>query len=711
LTGSSSWLRAALPLTVLLALLLRIVWPLSDPTLRFSWSNGIYTDPATMVHAARNAVLFDGWILDYNRDLYVYPLMNALTWILYVPFGPGRFPTLILSAFAGAATVATLAWGLRRSAGPRAALIGAVLAATCHWLAMFSRIPISENVVGFLLTLSCVAVMGRSARSQAVAGALGVGATLFGKYHAAGFLPGLLAFVALRERSVKGVLPLLGGGTAIFLLWVAGIFLPHSSDILGHVERQSTGLHGDLPFAISLAEGLGEIFNTLRRSWMFYRMPVCGILGSLFAMWVIGNGSARKLRIRDGTAIYAFWFLGMWAYYSVLPYKAPRYYVLLAPPLVAGCAVFLSDLFSREGGLRLRPPNRWDEHLPLLVWLYALAFGAIDAIKHYASMSLDYLTLPPPRISGQAFEMIVGFFKNNDTFYQNLAWAGVIALVAYLLILWHPEILRPFGVTRALRVSSPGTRGLGVAAISISLAFAAWQYGWWVAHRTTFLEDVKSSLPAMIGEDAVLIGPMAPLLTQDTRLKCLPYFGPPRERGLLEKYGVTHLVVCGKGDEDLIEKRYPGLFEQTTRVQTWPVKTLFAGTLELRRVPNAVDGVPIHDYRPTAYEEGSLSASQERWREALDRFEEFRGAGGPPIPELLSLEAVCWFKLDSYDQSEELLREAIRRRPMDPLNYQNLGVLALKVGDRSRAFDNFMKALRLDPKNGELENMVRELAR
>jgi hypothetical protein len=51
--------------------------------------------------------------------------MNGLTWIAYGIAGVGRFPTLVLSALLGVATVGALAWGLRRTAGPRAALYGA----------------------------------------------------------------------------------------------------------------------------------------------------------------------------------------------------------------------------------------------------------------------------------------------------------------------------------------------------------------------------------------------------------------------------------------------------------------------------------------------------------------------------------------------------------------------------------------------------------
>lgn len=704
--------RSAVPVLVLLALALRLVWPHADPATRFSWSNGIYTDPPTMVLAARNAALFGQWILDYNRDLWVYPLMNVLTWLAYLPAGPGRLPTEVLSALFGAATVAALAWGLGRTAGRRAALIGAGLGAVNYWMVMFSRIPVAENLVTMLLALACVAAAGRSARAQLLAGALGVGATLFGKYHALGFLPGLVALPWLRERRFRATLPVLAGGTAVFLVWLAVIFLPHREDVIGHVIRQSVGLHGPPPFVgksgadrlDAIREGLGEFYNTLRRSWMFYRMPVCGALGSLFALWTLGNGASRRQRVADGSAIYAFWFLGMWLYFSLLPYKAPRYYVLLSAPLVAGAAVVLSSLL-REAAWRPRAPIRVDEHVPLAVWLYSFAFGGIDAVKHYASMLLEYLTIPPPRISDRTFEIAVSLFRHVDTFYQNLFWALGLSVVAYVVVIWSPEL------AGLLRMRTMPTRRLGRGLIAVSVVFALYQYGWWAAHRTTFLEDVKSSLPVMIGEDAVLLGPMAPLLTQDTRNRVHPYFGPPRERGLLETYGITHVVVCGQGDADMLEERFPGLLDETTVVQVWPVATLFSSTLEVRRVPPVVDGVRINDYEPTLWEKGAQAAIEQDWQGALAAFGEYRRAGGRQIPELLSLESVCWFKLGDYDRAEALLREAIRERPLDPLNYQNLAVLHLRRGERAEALEALMTAVRLDPSSADLKKMISELTR
>src|SRR5688572_27508167 len=251
-----------------------------------------------MVHAARNKALYGEWILDYNRDYYVFPLMNWLSWLFFEIFEPGRKATLVLSALAGTLTIGAIGWGLRISRGFRAALLGLGLGGACYWLTMYSRIPIAENVVAMLLALSCVAALSRDGKRLALAGAIAVFATLFGKMHAVGFLPGLMAFVALRDRSWKAIGWVVAGGTIVFLLWIVFLFLPHGSLITEHVQRQSAG-YGPMPFALSMADGFGEILNTLRRSWVFYRLPVEGILGSLFAFWTLGNNASRRQRLED----------------------------------------------------------------------------------------------------------------------------------------------------------------------------------------------------------------------------------------------------------------------------------------------------------------------------------------------------------------------------------------------------------------------------
>lgn len=699
----------AIALLLALAFALRVAWPHSDPAPRLTWSNEVYTDPATMVHAARNKALTGTWVADYNRDYYIFPLMNWLTWIAYEIGGVGRVATGVLSALAGTATLALLAGTLFRCRGRRAALLAAALGAVSYWWTMFARIPIAENVVAALLAGAYACASSRAPRMLALAGAIGVFATLFGKYHAVGALPGLALFVGLRARSLRAVLPLIGGGAVVCAIWMATIFLPHRAEIVGHVARQSTGMHGPLPFAISIADGFGEIYNTLRRSWVFYRMPVESIFGTLFAFWTLGNAKARRERLEDGTALFAFWTVSFWIYLSLLPYKGPRYYVLLAPALIGAAAAQIDRLFD-AGAFRFRPPTRLDEHVPILLWLYTLFFGAIDAVKHYVSIVLEWALVPPAKISETFYNRIVAAFSRVDTFNQNLAWAAVLLATAYLVVLWHPEMLRR-ARGNLTEFSSASLRRLGVFAVGVAVLVGGGQYAMWATHRSTFLDEVKRSLPFLIGPDAVVLGPFAPLLTQDTKLRALPYFGPPGERGLLEKFGITHVFVGGSGDVKEIEARYPELMDRLIRVQSWPLMTMFTSSIDLFRVPSTVDGVTIHDYHPTLFEEGAEAAEGERWAEALEKFGRIREAGGVPVPEIVSLEAICHFKMDDLASARTLLEEAIRLRPKDPLNYQNLGVIDLREAKRADAIRHWLTALRLDPKNTDLEEKLRELAR
>ena len=317
-------------------------------------------------------------------------------------------------------------------------------------------------------------------------------------------------------------------------------------------------------------------------------------------------------------------------------------------------------------------------------------------------MSLEYLTLPPPRISDGVYDFVFDLFTRFDTYYQTLGWALAVGAVGYAVLLFGPAIVP---VLRRDRL-----RGLASLGLALAVGVGGCQFTWWATHRTTYLEDIKSSLPRIIGPEAVLLGPMAPLLTQDTRLEVHPYFGPPGEEGLLAEYGVTHVVVSGRGEARVLEERFPGILEASALVHSWPVRTLFSSSIEVRRLPKEFAGRTLHGYEPTPFEEATVAVAAGKWQAALDHFSRHPG---PPqeTPEILSLESVCWFNLGDYDRSEKLLEEAIRLRPDDSLNYQNLAAAVLQRGDRARAIELLFRALRLDPGNAQLEEDIREVTR
>ena len=70
-------------LLLLMGLGLRIIDLDADPPGSISWSEGPFTDGAVVVHNARNKTLFDEWIVDYCKDLYLFPLSNVVAYATF----------------------------------------------------------------------------------------------------------------------------------------------------------------------------------------------------------------------------------------------------------------------------------------------------------------------------------------------------------------------------------------------------------------------------------------------------------------------------------------------------------------------------------------------------------------------------------------------------------------------------------------------------
>ena len=57
-----------------------------------------------------------------------------------------------------------------------------------------------------------------------------------------------------------------------------------------------------------------------------------------------------------------------------------------------------------------------------------------------------------------------------------------------------------------------------------------------------------------------------------------------------------------------------------------------------------------------------------------------------------------------------LLKRAIEVYPLSAMNYNDLGVVLWKIGERERAFESFARALRLRPSYAEARDNLKEAA-
>jgi len=656
---------------VLLAFALRAVWPLADPARGLSWSGGVWTDPATVVHSARNAALFGEWVRDGSRDLPFYPLLNVLTWLAYRALGPGRLATQLLAALLGAGTVAAIAWAAARVTGRRGATLAAGLTATCAWLVLFGRVPVAENLVGLLLALAAALALGSGDRAKFAAGTAAGVAALFGKLHAVAFLPALLVFVAARERRAAALRPVTAGLGVAAAAWAVLVLRPFRAEIVEQL-RLSSELYGTAPLLDSPLAALAEPWHAIQRSWLFVRMPVLGALGVAFALGTLVHPELRRERVQRGTALFALWFACAWIYHALLPYQAPRYYLPAAVALVACAACQLEELARGVGLPRRRPRG------PALVaaWAAGLLGVGVAIVVTFAHAAWALRDLVTPTALGPALRAPLDAVLAALNPFSAVLGIGAVVAVALAAV-----------AVRVWRSPPSPNAGPRVAArlLPLALGLQAVQLGWWATHRTYALEDAKRSLDAVVGEDAVLFGEMAPALVQDGTRVGIPWFGAPATALPAQ---VTHVATLGEPEQ--AGELAPALRTGLVLVRRWPLRSHAQRFVGVARVPNDA-------YRETPFEQAVDALAAGRAGEALELVRAL-----PETHDARQLEARVRFALGDEAAARKALERALELRPTSPADHYNLGRLLERSGDAAAARAIWRRGLALDPDDPDL---------
>ena len=144
---------AALLTTIaLLALTLRVVFPVADPPWRTP-VGVVWHDEGAWVHNARNKALYGEWRVDEWNPIFIAPVFTGLEYLSFEAFGVGVRQARLVSEAAGVLSVLLLALGLRRIAGTTAGLIAGGLLATNYVYVMYDRAAIMEALMtAFIVT-------------------------------------------------------------------------------------------------------------------------------------------------------------------------------------------------------------------------------------------------------------------------------------------------------------------------------------------------------------------------------------------------------------------------------------------------------------------------------------------------------------------------------------------------------------------------------
>ncbi len=238
------------------------------------------------------------------------------------------------------------------------------------------------------------------------------------------------------------------------------------------------------------------------------------------------------------------------------------------------------------------------------------------------------------------------------------------------------------------------------------LGFDLLQYADWIPRRSYALEEAKASFDAVVGENAVVTGPLAPALVLGSSRVALPLYGMARP-GIFDEYGVTHVVLGEPASTKEIETASPGILDRLDLVRTWPIRTRHLRRITVYRIR---DAKPITEgrYTPTSFEQAADRIVAGDGDGAIAMLQEFRATHFQPIPDAIVLEAECRLAKGEEESAVGLLEEAVRLRPHAPPELYNLGVLYARRGENDRAIVLWRRGFAADPIDPDLARALRE---
>jgi hypothetical protein len=147
----AAWFGGTLLATLVLASVLRGLFPVADPPWRTT-VGVVWHDEGAWVHNARNRALFGAWKLDEWNPMYITPVLTGLEYASFRMFGVGLWQARLVSEVAGVLSVLLLGLAVSRVAGRLAGLLAAALLATNYVYVMYDRAALMEaTMIAFMV--------------------------------------------------------------------------------------------------------------------------------------------------------------------------------------------------------------------------------------------------------------------------------------------------------------------------------------------------------------------------------------------------------------------------------------------------------------------------------------------------------------------------------------------------------------------------------
>jgi 4-amino-4-deoxy-L-arabinose transferase-like glycosyltransferase len=482
---------AALFAILALGLLLRTLYPAADPPWR-STVGVVWHDEGAWTHNARNKALFGAWRQDDWNPVYIAPVFTALEYASFKAFGVGVRQARLVSEIAGLISVLLLALGVRRIAGPVAALIAGALLATDYVYVMYDRAALMEALMVAFIVASwyCSTRAERQPAWGAIAGVCAVLA-FFTKAAAAFYIGALVLGVVASALRRKNLRP--GGGSYLTSsVWTIGglaaataliaIFfvIPHWSDYQFYnwqvsVTRKPSYDAASVLTRVSWFPILHDVFS---RMWLALVLGVFGAWG-IAARWREAPDAERLLLLWVGVGIVEL---------LVHDVGNERRFVFLIPVLIALASLVLArgSLLPDEGG-RVST-RRLALATPVLLYTAYVLLGPVTRLPWLDDVYNHILRMP-----------------------VRVAATGAVVLTGVLPATWTK-------VSGAMTRRAWGGRA-AVALTALAVGWNIYQFADWATHRSYKNIQASRAVGAVLPPETLVQGKLANGLALENRIR------------------------------------------------------------------------------------------------------------------------------------------------------------------------------------------------
>jgi hypothetical protein len=584
------WL--AIGIVTIAGVYLRFADMTADPPSYFAGhGQSLTTDPHHYGFFARNKILFDQWeLFDASKwRVFEVTIMSGFSYVLFLIFGISLYTANLAGVIISLLSILIFLLAFRKIINKNGILLALFLLMFNKILLVYGKLPYTEN--GMILIISFLFFVFVNYR-QNLWGKIGLGflialSGLTGKIF--GFLmilPVLLSILyEAKPGRYKDILIVTASCAVTTILWISFVYGRDLDLLFGYFTAQTVGqygLPGALKSPITFFEKLISFGNDTR---FYFNAPAAGLAGFIAFLYILLSYSKDYFKQHIPVVFLIIWFVAGQFFFMPENYRPLRYVYMLYFPLAGLIAfIFSKDIFANYENIGKR-------NYPYLIILFFLLWILFE-------------------------QLVFNIFYDNSfkPLHQRLVWFSAPVAIIVTLIEMRFKFLRIIF-----------QRYFKMIAIVFIIVLTLWNFGTdyskWQEQKSFNITETGRDIDEVLGEDAIICGPIIPTLLLENNLKGIIYGSgiTDQDTGFFSRYPATHIIVEEISSGDIVEK-FTGL-DSTRLVTAYWIRDF---RYILARISDLTGNSRAAAYQLTDFEIGRIFMEKKIYDSAFYYLERFR---------------------------------------------------------------------------------------